>query len=190
MHTLWASPVFYLCQRSAVTWTDCVTGCWHISVFMFVSCAHECVCGVPGSSQLKRAMCGRGSNHVLRPSALLSILVGALACGRSARVTGKRQKQQAVSGPVPEKNSFSFSLAQWAVFCTQGSHSFFFSSPSKSSGGAPIDVLQMIFTKKMFSLARRGCLCEPFGFARAISIMQKRLVKGVAASFLQNWLFR
>lgn len=105
MYEPYISPVFYLCQHSAVPWTECVTGCWHISVFMFVSCAHECVCvWCAGLIAAQRAMCGRGSSHVLRPSALLSILVGALACGGSTRVTGKQQStscERACSGKIP-----------------------------------------------------------------------------------------
>lgn len=41
--------LLFMPALSAVPWTDCVTGYWHISVFMFVSwcvCAHVSVCAL------------------------------------------------------------------------------------------------------------------------------------------------
>lgn len=70
-------------------------------------------------------------------------------------------KAQAVSGPVPEKNSSSFSLAQWAVFCVQGSHSFF-PTPSESHGEALVHEPQTILTMKMFFLAQLAVCVSNF----------------------------
>lgn len=72
-------------------WTDCVTGCWLISGFMFISWVSECVCNVRRAHHSSSWHVWEGSSHVLRPSAPLSILVGALACGGSTHVTGKQR---------------------------------------------------------------------------------------------------
>lgn len=65
---------------SAILWTDCVTGCWLISVFMFISWASECVCNARRA--LRRStwhVWEGGCSHVLRPSAPPSILVWGLS---------------------------------------------------------------------------------------------------------------
>lgn len=75
----------------------------YLSVYVCILCTWVCV-WCAGLIAAQRAMCGRGSSHVLRPSALLSILVGALACGGSTRVTGKQQStscERACSGKIP-----------------------------------------------------------------------------------------
>lgn len=81
--------VLFMPALSAEPWTACVTGYWHVSVFMFISRVHVCaLCRVLIAAQ--RVWEG-GSSHVLRPSAPLSILVGALACG----LTNARHRQTA-----------------------------------------------------------------------------------------------
>lgn len=81
---------------------DCILAYLHVYVFCIV---RACVCVLcTGLITAQRAMCGRGSSHVLRPSAPLSILVGALACGGPTRVTGKQQSpscERACSGKIP-----------------------------------------------------------------------------------------
>lgn len=75
----------------------------YLRVYVCILCAWVCArCAVLITAQ--HSMCGRGSSHVLRPSAPLSILVGALACGGPARVTGKQQSascERACSGKIP-----------------------------------------------------------------------------------------
>lgn len=76
-------------------------------MFTFVSWVFVCA-GRAGHISAQCAMCRRGSSHVLRPSAPLSILVGALACGGQTRVMGKQQSascEQACSGKIPPVSS-------------------------------------------------------------------------------------
>lgn len=139
--------LLFMPALSAEPWTDCVTGYWHKSVFMFVSCVHVCVrrCAVLIAAQ--RSMCGRGSSHVLRPSAPLSILVGALACGGPTRVTGKRQSascERACSGKIPPVSPLhNGQCSAYKVPILSGSH-----------GDALVHGPQTIFTMKMFFLAQ------------------------------------
>ncbi len=144
---------------SAVPWTDCVTGYWHISVFMFVSCVYECMC-VCAVRCAHRAMCGRGSSHVLRPSAPLSILVGALACGGPARVTGKQQSascERACSG----KKILQF-LPRTMGSVLQTRFPFFFPL-CKSHGRSSCTRAAYDIHNENVLLGTVDCLCEPFG---------------------------
>lgn len=69
------------------------------------------------------------------------------------RASQASSKAQAVSGPVPEK---FLQFLTWTMSSVLHTRFPFFFSLSKSSGDARIDVVQTIFTMKMFFLAKRG----------------------------------
>lgn len=136
--------------------TDRVTERWHVSVVVFEASVR---CSQGG-------VCGRGSGHVLRPSAPLSILVcvwGGLACGGPTRVTGKQQNASCERACSGEKNSSTFT--QWAVFCIQGSHSPpphppRVQEPEQNSCTRATDDIH----NENVLLGTGDCLCEPFGW--------------------------
>lgn len=125
MYEPYISPVFYLCQHSAVPWTECVTGCWHISVFMFVSCAHECVCVcvVRWAHRSSARHVWEGEQPCFKTICSSEYFSGSLSLWWINARHRQAAKHKLWAG-LFRKNSFSFSLGQWAVFCTQGSHSF------------------------------------------------------------------
>lgn len=104
-------------------------------------------------------VCGRGSSHVLRPSAPPSILVGALARGGPTRVTGKQQSascERACSGKKKKERKekkFLHFLPRTMASVLHTSCPFL-CSRSESHAGAPVHGPQTIFTMKMFLLAR------------------------------------
>lgn len=137
-------------------------------------CVCERVCKCVWSAGLitaLRAMCGRLSSHVLRPSAPLSIFVGALACGGPTRVTGKQQSASCEQG-LFRKNSSTFSFAQWPVFCIKGTHSL-----ARSKIDPPRSSCTLVFTMKMFVLAKDIVYVSNFKF------QMKWVIKGVTACF-------
>lgn len=69
------------------------------------------------------------------------------------RASQASSKAQAVSGPVPEK---FLQFLTWTMSSVLHTRFPFFFSLSKSSGDARIDMVQTIFTMKMFFLAKRG----------------------------------
>lgn len=124
-----------------------------------------CVCAV-----LVAPCVGGGSSHVLRPSAPLSILVGALACGGPTRVTGKQQSascERACSGkkkipPVcPSHNGQ----------CSVHKVPFLLLASSKSRGGALVRGPQTVFTMKMFFLAQSIVCASLLWLVGEISVM-------------------
>lgn len=110
------------------------------------------------------SMCGRESSHVLRPSAPLSILVGALACGVLTHVTGKQKSascERACSGKIPPVSPLHNGQC---VLCIQGSDSLF--SPVQ-------EPLQCSCTRALDNnhnenvlLGTVDCLCECKGLCK------------------------
>lgn len=156
--------MFYLCQHSLqnlgqTVWLD--TG-MSPCLCLYLVCALCCVL----IAAQRRVCVGGGSSHVLRPSGPLSIIVGALACGLTNARHRQTAKRKLWAGPVPEKKkkSSSFSLAQWAVFCAQGSHSL---SPLT----ATVKLCRRYSQWKCSPWHSRVFVWKPFWFVGAISIL-------------------
>lgn len=114
--------VLFMPALSAEPWTDCVTGYWHVSVFMFISRVRVVLCAHRSSAP---RVCGRREQSCFKTIWSSEHYSGGLSLWFDQRTSQANSKAQAVSRACSgkKKKSSSFSLAQWAVFCAQGSHS-------------------------------------------------------------------
>lgn len=146
--------VLFMPALSAEPWTACVTGYWHVSVFMFISRVHVCaLCCVLIAAQ-RRACVGGGEQSCFKTICSSEYFSGGLSLWFDQRTSQANSKAQAVSRACSGKKKILQSLPRTmgSVLCTRFP---FFIALSKSHGEAQ----GTIFTMKMFFLAQsRACV--------------------------------
>lgn len=160
--------MFYLCQHSLQNlgqpvWLDTgMSPC--LCLYLVCMCALCAVC----SSQLSATRVWEGGEQSCFKTICSSeYFSGGLSLWFDQRTSQANSKAQAVSRACSgkKKKSSSFSLAQWAVFCAQGSHSL---SPCPR---ATVKLCGRYSQWKCSSWHSRVFVWEPFWFVGAISIL-------------------